>query len=246
MKKLIFNLVLLGLLAFSCKKPSTNNSNTTTKRTYYIDYDLDGTKVRYEDTVNSAYQIIHSVQNDYLDLPSGITMPWENLQSIIGIVPFGANRFGFPKFYLRFRIGNFSKIKLNEKIYNDTLTVKNINQQFSKTILSIYKKLSPITPTIIGTWIDTSALNYEAGYLNGGITVNGKSGNWSPSLKNAYIIVNKIEKINNVQIITGEIGGSFRKYKQFESKLFPGRLENKFLSNVKVSIKFSLPYVIIN
>lgn len=250
MKKnnLLLALAIIGI-GVSCEKPITNTSTAQNqKRTYYIDYDVDGTKVRYEDTTLQIFMISHSRQNDNLEVLGDIFLPWEASSSITGIAPFGANGFGFPKFYLKFRIGNFSKIKLNEKIYNDTLTSKNLNQIYSKTIFSIYKKLSPITPIVINTAIDTSALNYEAGYLNNGLTNNSKYGNWSPSLKIAYVIVNKIEEIKyptiNIKVITGEIGGTFRKYKQGESSMFSGRLENKFLGTVNASVKFSLPFMV--
>lgn len=243
---MLIAIAIIGI-GVSCEKPGTNTSTTTNKRTYYIDYDLDGTKVRYEDTL-ANFMIIHSKKNDNLEVLGDVFLPWEGGTSNSGIAPFGANGFGFPKFYLKFRIGNFSKIKLNEKIYNDTLTSKNISQIYSKTIFSIYKKLSPITPIVINTWIDTSALNYEAGYLNTELTNNSKDGNWSPSFKIAYVIVNKIEEIkyptNNMKVITGEIGGTFRKYKQCESSKFRDRLENKFLGTVNTSVKFSLPFMV--
>ena len=251
-------LISILILGFSCKKPITNNSTATNKRTCYVDYDLDGTKVRYEDTF--ANNIAFGTYFSGIDLlitgtqgTGAISTPMGILSPQIQINPFGAKANNFPKIFGKFSLCNFSKIKFNEKIYNDTLTLNNLSEMQRKNIICFYEQTKGFLP-LTAPKIDTSAINYEGGCMNElsySTTSNFKD--WVPSDKKSYILIQKIEDIVlfynglkiNGKVITGEIGGIMKKYKQsIIGNSSPFRVKNNFFGIANVSIKFSLPIIV--
>lgn len=258
--KLIHNLAIYATLIIllicqtSCEKvkvSSTTNPAVKPDLNTYISYDIEGTKVTYSDT--GYYRLIRFAQYDFVTDLSGIS----NISS--NGTPPGLNAnpnklLPFPHFGLILRLANFSSITENQIILTDSISKYSFSNIYSSNIVSIFKKSKAYFNSVNG--IDTTAIVYEGGeFVNYAPHFSLESiGDWKPSYKAGKIKITKIEDFKvtslgltrNYRMITGEITGNLRKYRQGfigTDGSLPKYLKNYFLGTVPVSVKFRLAVV---
>lgn len=259
MKHLFFTLLgLSSLLIISCEKPNTNNSTNPSNPniTFFIEYNIDGEKIRYEvDTVdmyqNNLYpnNLTHYTIYDNLNfggsytgsLIKGYMNDLEILGSPFLLNPFGENKASFPKIGFLVKIPYFSTLILNKSIDNDTITPANGINSSDKFVAHLTKYTHPF---ILG---DTSTYqSYEAGIISIPTSsgLDPKKINIKPTpgiltyktTKSQQIKYKWNNMIYNVTQLDGEFSGKMRKYSISSNQII-------YNGYVNVNIKFSLPLV---
>jgi hypothetical protein len=252
---------LITLLAFNfgCEKPdfvhsSDSTINQNTNVIFFIEYDIDGEKIRYEvDTVdmymkNEYPKVINHYSIDdnlYFSYPSAV-LGYGYMRELIftenqlQFNPFGVTKSAFPKVGFFAKIPFFSDLSYSKSIKNDTITPANGIYQAEKFVIHLTKSRRPLVAEDTNTYEIYEAGVVSAPYSNGFDSKGIKKIKPSEGIMNFQITSKKSITYKRQNIfytldqLDGEFSGKMRKYWSTLDNINYGRYVN-------VKIKFSLP-----
>jgi hypothetical protein len=256
--KLFFILTLLGFNV-SCRKgeiidSSDPNLKKNSNVTFFIEYNIDGEKFRYQvDTVDMYLKndypsgLIHYTADDNLYFGSYTVNPYlsqgyVDLQAVMIpnmalINPFGQNKATYPKLGFFCKVPFFSNLKLNTPILNDTITKNNSLYSAEKMVAHLTKHSRPFV------FLDSNTYQmYEAGVMYSSTSDKTALKKLKPSNSVLSFKITDRKNISykwqnltyNVTQLDGEFKGKMRKYWSFSGNII-------YSNYVDVKITFSLP-----
>ncbi|MGC6413311.1 MAG: hypothetical protein ACON5K_01270 [Bacteroidia bacterium] len=249
-------IIVILIFSFGCKRgeivdSSDPNTNDNTNIKFYIEYNIDGEKIRYEvDTVDMYIKneypslVGHKSADDNLYFGNftmnnaGVIYGGDYI-GVLDLAPFGLNKSAYPKFSLRAKIPYFSDLEIGKSIINDTLTPINGEYHAEKFFAHLTKHTKPLVAK------DTNTYDmYEAGVISSTDLGLGKNAvnKIKPSLGILSFKITGKKNITykwlnmpyNVVQVDGEFNGKMRKYNSSYDNITYGKYVN-------VQIKFSLP-----